>query len=278
LNQKFSVAQPFVHVGSAEMFAVDFEEWSSTSAASSHMSSVLTALGTSALTSPKVGDQAIYYGTQASGAAPYQTGTFIRVGQVVAVIGLDLKDAFPTVSKLAKIATKIVSRLKDVTSGKLRANPLSASDAAVLPAANLDITQLGAAKISVEAAMVMIDAPSIDTLAQTLRSLGVNDVVFGDYALDSDTHMEVRASVFTFTAAKDATDWLNLVRGSFAVDSSGIAAFYDPAHGQYMFLFAAGTKGALLICRSTAGTEAASRACEAPLSRVVTAWKLNLGG
>jgi hypothetical protein len=44
-----------------------------------------------------------------------------------------------------------------------------------------------------------------------------------------------------------------------------------------MFPFAAGEKGAMLICQSTSNTEAASRACEAPLSRVTAAWKLSLG-
>ena len=272
-NQKFSVTQPFVHIGTAETLEVDFELWSSTSTASSHMSSVQSALGTSAITSPKVGDQAIYYGSQASGAAPYQTVTLVRVGQIVAIIGLDLKDKFPTVSQLAKIAAKVVSRLKDVISGKLHGSPLSASDATVLPAADRDITLLGTARISVEAAMVMIEAPSIDSLSQTLRGLGVNDVIFGDYALDKDTRMEVRASVFTFLTAKDASDWATVLRGVNPVDQPG---FFDSSHGWYMFPLAAGTRGALRICRSTAASEAASRACEAPLSQVIAAWKLSL--
>jgi hypothetical protein len=276
-NEKFSVAQSYVHVGSAETFGIDFELWKDTSVAKSHMTSVQSALGSSAVAGPKVGDQAIYYGSQGSGAAPYQTVTIVRVGQVVAVIGLDQKDAFPKLSQLGKNATKVVSRLKDLISGTLRGSPLPASDASVLPSPNLDISLLGTARISVEAAIVMIQAPSIDLLAQTLRGQGVNDVIFGDYALNSDTRMEVRASVYSFLTAKDATDWLTLLRGSFPVDQVGIAAFYDPEHGQYRFLFASGTKGAMLICRSTADTEAASRSCEAPVSRVVNAWKLSLG-
>jgi hypothetical protein len=276
-NEKFTVAQSYVHVGSAETFGIDFEVWRDTSVAKSHMSSLQTALGSSAITGPKVGDQAIYYGSQGTGAAPYQTVTIVRVGQIVAVIGLDMKDAFPKLSQLGKNATKVVSRLKDVISGTLRGNPLSASDATVLPAPDLDISLLGTARISVEAAIVMIQAPSIDNLAQTLRGQGVNDVVFGDYALNSDTRMEVRASVYSFLTPQDATDWLRLLRGSFPTDQAGIAAFYDPEHGQYRFLFASGTRGALLICRSTADTEAASRSCEAPLSRVINAWKLGLG-
>ena len=273
-NQKFSVAQNYVHVGSAEMFTVDFEVWDDTSAAKSHMSTVLTALGTSAVAGPKVGDQAIYYGSQASGAAPFQTVTIVRVGQVVALIGLDLKDAFPKVAQLGKIATKVISRLKDAMSGKVSSTPLSTSDAALLPPANLDITTLGSAKISVESALVMIGAPSFDALAQTLRGSGVSDVVFGDYALNNDTHMEVRAAVFTFSTAKDSSDWVAGLRGTTPAGELGL---YDDAHSWYIFPFAAGTLAALLICRSTADTEAASRACETPMSRVTAVWKLSLG-
>ena len=276
-NEKFSVSQNYVHVGSAETFGIDYEMWNDTSVAKSHMTSVQSALGSSAITSgPKVGDQAIYYGSQGSGAAPYQTVSIVRVGQIVAVIGLNLKDAFPTLSKLGKNAGKVVAGVKDLTAGKLHGSTLPASDATVLPAPNLDISLLGAARISVESAMVMIQAPSIDLLSQTLRGQGVNDVVFGDYALNDDTRMEVRASVYSFLTAQDASDWLTLLRGSNAVDQTGIAAFYDADHGEYRFLFASGMKGALLICRSTADSEAASRACEAPVSRVINAWKLTL--
>jgi hypothetical protein len=273
-NQKFSVAENYVHVGSAEMFSVDYEVWNDTSAAKSHMSTVQSALGTSAVAGPKVGDQAIYYGTRATGAAPFQTVTIVRVGQIVALIGLDQKDGFPKVVQLGKIATKVVSRLKDVLAGKLSSTPLSTSDAALLPPANLDITMLGSAKISVEAALVMIGSPSFDALAQTLRGSGVSDVVFGDYALNSDTHMEVRAAVFTFSNAQNASVWIAGLRGTTPAGELGL---YDDAHSWYIFPFAAGTSAALLICRSTADTEAASRACETPMSRVTSVWKLNLG-
>ena len=273
-NQKFSVTQAYVHVGSAEMFSVDYELWNDTSVAKSHMSSVQTALGSSAVSGPKVGDQAIYYGSQTSGAAPYQTVTIVRVGQVVALIGLDLKDGFPKVAQLGKIATRVIARLKDVISGKLPTTPLSTAESAVLPPANLDITLLGTTKISVESAMVMLDATSIDAIAQTLRGSGVSDAVFGDYALNSDTHMEVRATVFKFLTAQNAKDWVAGLRGTTPVDEPG---FFDQTHGWYMFPFAAGTSAAMLICRSTGETESASRACEAPMLRVTSVWMLSLG-
>jgi len=273
-TERFTVTQPFLHLGSAETFLVDYEVWNDASAAKTHMNSVQTELGTSAITSPKVGDQVIYYGTQSSsGAAPYQTVTLVRVGQVVAVIGWDLKDAFPKVAQLNQIASKIVARLNPVVTGKVRASPLPASDIAVLPPDSLDMTLLGNARISVEAAMVMLGATSIDTLAQALRDHGVTDVVFGDYALNSDTHMEVRATVLNFATAKEATDWL----GPFAsAVPTGQEGFYDASHGWYMFPFTSGGRAAILMCQSTSATEAASRACEGPLSHVVSAWKLKL--
>jgi hypothetical protein len=272
-TEKFSVSQPYVHVGTAETFLIDFTLWDSASTATTHMKNIATALGTS-VSGPKVGDQALYYGSQGSSAAPYQTATFVRIGQITTSIGLSLKDAFPKVAQLGKIATKVVARLKDVISGRLRGTPVTTSDSAVLPPTNLDITSLATTRIPVESAIVMIDATSLDALAQSMRGRGVSDVVFGDYALNSDTHMEVRALVFAFLTAKDATDWTASLRGTTPPDQPG---FFDPGHGWYMFPFAAGSNGAMLICRSTSDVEAASRACEEPLSRVTSAWKLSLG-
>ncbi len=273
LKERFSVTQHFVHVGTAETFVVDYTLWNTTSAATSYMSGIQTALGTP-VAGPKVGDQALYYGVQgSSNAAPYGTLTFVRVGQIVATITWDLKDGFPHVSQLGKIASKVVSRLKDVISGKLHGSSSAGFDSSLLPPANTDITQLGTATISVESALVMIGATTIDALAQALRVHGVTDVVFGDYALNSDTRMEVLASVFTFVVAKDATDW---VAPFIDVIPAGQDGYYDSAHGWYLFPFAAGTKAAILICRSSAETEAASRACEAPLSHVAASWKLSL--
>jgi hypothetical protein len=273
LTEKFAVSQPFIHVGTAETFLIEFTLWDTTSSATTRMKNIEAALGT-AVSGPKVGDQSLYYGSQGSGAAPFQTATFVRVGQITTSIGLTLKDGFPKVAQLGKVATKVVSRLKDVISGKLHATPVATSDSAVLPPSNLDITSLATTRIPVESAVVMIDTTSVDALAQTLRGRGVSDVVFGDYALNSDTHMEVRALVFGFATPKDASEWIAGLRGETPADQPG---FFDPGHGWYMFPFAAGEKGAMLICRSTSDTEAASRACESPLSRVTAAWKLSLG-
>jgi hypothetical protein len=275
-TEKFSVTQPFIHVGTAETFDIEFTLWNATAASKTYMTNVQNALGTSA-SGPTVGDQTLYYGSGGSGGAPYSTLTVVRVAQIVTIISWSLKDAFPQTSRLGKVAARVVSKLKDVISGKLHGSAPSASDTALLPPANTDITLLGQTRISVEASMVMINAATPDQIAVTLRGLGLNDVVFGDYALNSDTHMEVWATEFSFSDAKNATDWLSLLRGANPLDQAGIAGFYDSSRTVYIFLFAAGSRGALLICRSTASSEAASRACEDPLSRVISSWQIALG-
>jgi hypothetical protein len=277
LQEKFTVVQRFVHIGTAETFDVELALWASTTTATAQMTSIQTALGTS-VTGPKAGDQVLYYGSQIAGGAPYATSTIVRVGQIVIGITWALKDAFPSVAQLGKIAVKVTSRVKDLIAGKVHGSSLASADSALLPPASMDITLLGSARIPIEAAVVMIDSPTLESLAQAFHSSGVDDIVFGDYALNNDTHMEVRASTFKFAAAQDATAWLDLVRGTYPLDQGGIAAFYDPSLGEYYFLFASGTQVGMLICRSTSSAEAASRACEAPLSRVAPVWKLSLGG
>jgi hypothetical protein len=88
--------------------------------------------------------------------------------------------------------------------------------------------------------------------------------------------MEVRAGLFKFTTAQDAAAWVDTLRGTHALDPNGIALYYDAGSGQYFSLFSTGTKAALLVCRATSDAEAASRACELPLTRVAPAWQLSL--
>ncbi|MGH7765574.1 MAG: hypothetical protein ACREOM_14275, partial [Candidatus Dormibacteraceae bacterium] len=171
----------------------------------------------------------------------------------------------------------IVSRLKTVLAGKVQASPLPASDSSLLPPPGPDMTLLGSVRLPIEAVVVMLGFASPESLSGLLRSDNVDSILFGDYALDNDTHMEVRAGVLDFSTTQNANDWIDTLRGTATVDSTGIATFYDDASGQYFSLFTAGTKGALLVCRSTSSVEAASRSCESPLSRVAPAWQLNLG-
>jgi hypothetical protein len=277
LSQRFVIIQRFVHIGTAETFAVEFALYNSTSAATSAMTNIQTAFGSSAA-GPKVGDSVLYYGSQLTGGAPYVTETIVRVGQIVVDISWARKDGYPKVAVMGKNAIKVVSRVKDLIAGKVHGTALAPADSALLPAPGLDTTMLGSARIPVEAALVMLDLPALEAVAQILHAGGVSDIVFADYALNTDTHMEVRAAVFKFLAAKDATAWRDLLRGTTVLDPDGVASYYDPVHGNYQFILSAGTQVGLLICRSTSSIEAASRSCEGPVSRVAAAWKLNLAG
>jgi hypothetical protein len=276
-REKFHVVTRFSHIGTAETLDIEYALWDSTSSATTQMTNAQAAFGTS-VTGPKVGDQVLYYGSQTSGAAPYGTVTFVRVGQVVTTITLNLKDGFPGVAKLGKIASTVTSRLKDVLSGKVHVSPLPVSDESLLPPRGPDITLLGSLTLPVEAVVVMLGFASPEVLANVLHGTGIDNIVFADYVLDNDTHMEVRAGLFNFVTSQEATTWVDELRGSYNLDQNGIATFYDVGSGQYFSLFATGTKAAILVCRSTSEVEAASRSCESPLSRVGPAWQLSLSG
>ncbi len=274
-NEKFHVITRFAHLGTAETLDIEYTLWDSTSSATTQMTNIQSALGTSA-SGAKVGDQALYYGSQTSGAAPFGTETFVRIGAVVTTIALNLKDGLPTVAQLGKLATKVTSRLKDVLSGKVHVSPLPANDALLLPPKGPDLTLLGSLVLPIEAVVVMLGFESPEALAQILHTNGVDSIVFGDYALDNDTHMEVRASMFNFTTTQDAVTWVDELRGANPFDANGIATFYDASSGQYFSLFTSGSKAAIFVCRATSDAEAASRACEAPLSRLGPTWMLSL--
>jgi hypothetical protein len=274
-SEKFHVITRFAHLGTAETLNIEYTLWDSTSTATAQMTSIQSAFGTSA-SGAKVGDQALYYGSKLSGAAPFGTVTFIRTGQVVTTITMGLKDAFPTVALLGRIATKVGARLKDVLSGKVHASPQPATDALVLPPMGPDLTLLGSAELPIEAVVVMLGFESPEALARILHTSGVDSIVFGDYALDVDTHMEVRAGVFNFTVSQDAATWVDELRGTHQFDANGIATFYNDGSGEYFSLFTVGTRAAILVCRSTADAEAASRACEVPMTRIGPAWMLSM--
>jgi hypothetical protein len=277
MSQRFRVTQRFAHIGTAETFDVAFSQWSSTSTASTEMNSLKTALGPSA-SGAKVGDDVLYYGLQGTGAAPYQTATFVRVGSVVTIITWSRKDSYPKVDQLSRIAAKVVARLKNVLAGKVRSSPLSTADAAKLPPKGPDITLLGAVMVPIESMVVMLNISAPEKFSSLLHNSGADSMVFGDYVLDNDTHMEVRASILDFTTSQIAAEWIDLFRGGAMPDASGISGGYDPRTGQYFNLFTVGNKGAMLVCRSTADGEAASRSCELPMSRVSVAWQVSLQG
>lgn len=273
--QRFSVTQRFLHLGSAEALDVRYTVYDKATSATTQMTTVQNAYGASP-TSPKVGDQVLYYGLMSSGGAPYVTRTFVRLGSVIAEILWSKKDGIPTLSQLGKNATKVVNGLKKVTTGKVHASAQPV-DQKLLPPPGLDITLLGSTQLPVEAWLVMADVGIPGPVLTLLQSEGVNDFAYGDYALNNDTHMEVRAGLLTFSTAAAATDWVSTFSSS-APDQSGIAWSYIDNLGLYHYLFATGTHGGMLVCSATVSTEAASRACESPLLRTAIAWKVALAG
>jgi hypothetical protein len=238
---------------------------------------------------PSVGDKALYYGqelTQTSGTsqggAPFETLTIIRLGGFVVESTWDRKDGFPTIGQLGRIGSALVSRLKDAVSGKIHGSLISTGDVATLPPPNAAMTLLGAVRLPVEAVPLMINAAAPTAVQSMFKDLSVNDFVYGDYALDEDTHMEVQSATFKFSSAADANRVFDTFRGTDTPDANGLVKSYNDSTGpgQYDVEFVSGSYMGLMICRSTAeeSNEAASRACETPIEVVSAAWAATLKG
>jgi len=277
-TERFSITQRFIRVGTAEEFLVRYTVFDKTSSATTRMTDLQNAFGASPST-PKVGDAVLYYGLAGSGGAPYITRTFVRVGKIIVNIIWARKDPSTTVQQLGHNAAKVVGGLKKATSAKVRPSP-QAVDSKLLPPPGLDITFLGAARLPIEAWLVMENIAIPMAGLQLLQAAGINDFAYGDYALNNDTHMEVRTSLLTFATPAAATDWAG-TWSSGTPDQSGIASEYVPLSGvegagEYHYFFVAGDYGAMLVCKSSIEGEAASRACEAPMERTAIGWKLAL--
>jgi hypothetical protein len=276
-NVRFTVTQHFTHLGSAETFDVDYTAFDSVSSATTRMSNIQSALGSSVITTPKVGDQVIYYGVkEATSTALFDTVVFVRLGPIVATADLTQASGFASINLLSRIGNLVVTGLKNVLAGKTRPSPLPSDDEALLPPADTYLTLVGAAKLPVEVVPIMLQSAAPEALAQTFHALGVSDFVYGDYALNADLHMEVRASVFTFATATDAGAWIDGVIGKSNLDANGVASQYLDPLKQYIAIFIAGSHIGILTCGSTAVTEAASRACETPLTNLIGAWQTSL--
>ena len=281
LTEKFSVSQRFIHIGTAESLGVRYTVYDKTSSATARMTDLQNAFG-AAPSTPKVGDQVLYYGLAGGGAAPFVYRTFVRVGQIVVTITWSRKDTPSTsVKQLAKNATNIVDGLKKVLAGKVPPSP-SPVDPQFLPVPGLDITALGSATLPIEAWPVMENLGLPGPNLELLKGAGLTTFVYGDYALNNDTHMEVQSALLTFASAADAAAWVT-VYAPAKPDQSGIASGYikkggSPAAGEYHYFFSAGTYGGMLVCRASLSGEAASRECEDPMENTALAWKLALGG
>lgn len=278
LNERFAVSQYYLHIGTAEQLFVRYTVYDSTTSATKRMTDVGNALGASP-SNPKVGDQVLYYGAQGSSAAPMATRTFVRVGQILLAISWTRKDAMPTVQQLGKIASKFSVGLKNAGKTHASAHPV---DAKLLPPPNLQVTLLGSAQLPVESFVVLFLASIPDQIVALLSQLGVTNFAYGDFALNNDTHMEVQTGLLTFGSASDASGWASTFSQG-TPDANGISNAYipiagSPAAGVYHYLFASGSYGVLLVCRSSVDGEAATRECEDPMAATALAWKLALGG
>ena len=280
LNVRYSIAQQYIHLGTAEVWALRYTVYDKTSSATTRMTDLQNAFGTSP-TNPKVGDQVLYYGLGGSGAAPYITRTFVRLGQIVVTIVWAQKDLSVTVQRLGKNADKAVAGLKTVLGSRAH-HSLPAVDQKSLPPPALNITYLGSAALPIETWVVMQNLAIPGTGLKLLQDAGVKDFAYGDYALNNDTHMEVRSSLLTFATPTAAADWASAWSPG-TPDATGIASGYvpgggTPAAGEYHYLFISGVYGGELICKPSLDGEAASRECERPMESTAISWKLALGG
>jgi hypothetical protein len=278
LTQQFSIIQQFRHIGTDESLVIADTVYDKVASASTRMTNLKNAFSTSP-TSPKVGDDTLYNGAAGSGAAPFVYETFVRLSQIVVTIVWSRKSPGVTTQQLSKLAGSVVNRLKKMNSSKAHASP-QAVDPKLLPPPGLDITYLGSAQLPIESWAVMILSGLPGTVASLMRSAGITDFAYGDYALNNDTSMEVQTALLKFATTTDASQWATTFAPA-PPDDNGIANDYiktagSPAAGQYHYVFTSGVYGGYLICKSSLDGQAASRECEDPMERTAVAWRFAL--
>ena len=277
-EERFDVTLHFTHVGSAESLDIEYRVWDSTSLATAIMGSTQQALGSS-LSGPTAGDQVLYYNQKlVFGAAPYVSEALVRVGQTILSIVWSRAASFASTTAQGNIAKRVVSRLKDSLAGRVRPSPSSSPDPHFLPPDGPALTQLGTDTLPIAVVPLMVGAPAPLDVVGMFKELGANEFTYGDYALNADTHMEVLTAAFSFSSGTGGSDWLNRFIGASNLTQSGDYFNYDDGSGQYIVAFAVGSEGVLMLCRSAARLEAASRACESPITSVAGAWKRILSG
>jgi hypothetical protein len=276
LQERFDITRRFVRSGTAEHFLLDYVLWESSSSATTEMTNTQNALGTP-ISGPKAGDQVFYYGGQER-AAPglFVFRIYIRVGPVIVRAEWTRAEARPGLTLLGQIANKLASKVKDVLGGKVRPSPPPSADTSLLPPINNGVTFLGAARLPVEVVPSFFSSATPDSMISTFTNVGVTDFVYGDYVLNNDVAMEVRAAEFTFSSQTEATNWIYSIVGQGGLDASGIYSTYSDALGTYIFIFTSGVHGAMLFCSAAVPGEAASRACETPLVTVISSWRRSL--
>jgi hypothetical protein len=277
-TERFAVSDTYLHIGTDEALVATYTVYDKTSSATAVMTDYQNGYGTSP-TTPKVGDQVLYYAMFQAGAAPHVAITFVRVGQVILTLAWFRIDRGVTVQMLAKNAKKFADPLKNLGKTKPRSR---AADPNQLPPSGVSVTLLGSAMLPVEAFVGMVGISIPEQFLALMKNSGINNFAYGDYALNNDTSMEVQTALLKFPSETDATDFAD----TFAPDkpdAQGIAFAYipvgnTPAAGVYHFLMTYGSYVGFLICRSTTLGAAASRECEDPVHTVALAWKLALSG
>jgi len=276
--ERFAVVVRFSHVGTGEQIRLRYQVYDTTAYATALMTAEQNALGTS-LSGPKAGDQVLYYNQNSGGGpAPYISEAFVRVGQMVVVVVWTRVDGYAATTSLGKVATTAANRLKSSTSGKLRASPSLSPEPGFLAPAGPDLTLLGSARLPVEvvAQMLMFSAPT--DMTDFFHRAGVTDFVYGDYAVNADTRMEILTAGFTFSSQTGAKDWIDAFYGTSSNLSQGVYLNFESDTGQYVAAFGLANRGILVVCRSSAPGEEAGRSCEGTLVRVINGWRISLGG
>lgn len=275
---KFAIGRQYVHIGTPETLNVNYVVYTTTSAATSSITDRQNQIGTSNTTSsPRVGDQSLYYGYKSvSNTALYSMFGFVRIGQAVIDIDLERAAGFADLSLMGKIANKAEGQLKNVLTGKAHPSPQPVADKKLLPPSGPLVTLVGTARLPVEALAGSIGSASPQALVDAFHQLGVTDFLYSDYALDADLTMEVKANLFSFSSPDAATSWIDQVVGASNVDASGVSSFYSASSGQYIGVFVVSHFGGIVFCLSTTPGQAASRACESPFGTFISVWQESL--
>ena len=272
---KFGITQHFIHVGSSEQLLADYSVWSSTTYATL-LVTVITSQVTP-LTGPRVGDQSVYWGTKSpTDSALFDTSALIRLGQVTIELDVTRGAGYVDTKQMGQLGTRLVNKLKNVLKGTVRPSTLSADDVKLLLPLGTDVTLAAAVRLPIEAAALLLGATSPQDVVDQFTKLNVKDFLYGDYALNADLNMEVRATVFSFSSPADATSWADLAIGAGNLDAQGVASGYAASIGEYFAFILSGSHIGLLFCNSLSPYEAASRACEAPMGSLIGAWQTRL--
>jgi len=276
---KFGISQLYEHLGTGEQLIARYTVFDKTSSATTRMTDFQTVYGQSISSTPKVGDQVLYYATFGGGGAPYLTRTFVRVGQVVLTLVWTKKDSQFKIADLGKHAKLFADPLRDLSKAHAKTDSV---DSHLLPPDGLDITKLGVANLPLESFVVMINSAVPESMVTAFQQVGATSFAYGDYALNLDTHMEVQTAAFRFGSPVTAASFLSVLAPS-QPDAHGIASGYikegggTPAAGVYQYMFSAGQFGVLMICKASVDGEAASRECEDPMETTAIAWREALG-